>query len=1326
MFHTFTGRTGVRRAAGCGLSLALGLAAASLLLVLARTGTARAAPTASIIIVNPGDSIQAAISNAVAGDTILINAGTYTESLTLNKAISLTGVASNTVILHAIASQRVLTVTGSTINNSVVISGLTFTGGDMPGPGVYPANCGGGVELTGSAQPLLANVIVTGNTAGAGGGLCAVFPSALSLAGSQVLSNTAANDWGGGIYSSYPATLSGVWLQGNQCLGAGCFGGGVATSLALTLTNTTLISNTSQGDGGGARSQAEMVVSGGLVAGNVCAEAGCAGGGLASNTTLSLTGTQFISNTAGGAAGGLLASGAATVSGALFQDNSCTQNPCDGGGLFAGSALTMNSSQVLSNSALRFGGGVRVDGAATVNTVVFQNNACTQAGCQGGGLWAVGPLSATATQFTSNTSTSSGGALYDFGAGTLSGGAFQNNQCTQSGCLGGALLANGTMALTGTQFLSNTAQNDGGGLYVFGALALTNTQFLSNTAPNFGGGAYAGGATTVSGGLFENNQCTTTAGCEGGGLYADTLTLTGTQFISNTAHREGGGVYVNHLSTLTNALFENNACGQNVSASCEGGGLWSGFGVTLSNTDFLSNTAQSRGGGVYANLAAGINGGEFLNNTCTNTDCLGGALLAGSNLALTGTQFISNSAGEEGGALEAIGPLTVTDGLFQRNACTQVGCEAGALRAEGGLVSGTQFLTNTARMGGGGVVASGAITFTNNIFQGNTCTQAACDGGALLVDNASLSGTNFIHNSAQGDGGALRGNQAVTLANGLFQSNQCLTDGCGGGGLHVDGSLALSGTQFISNTAHLQGGAAYVGTTANLTNGLFNGNACTQTDCLGGALYVFQTGPVSLSNTSFNNNRSLASGGALRSAGDTALSGGQVANNQCSQTNCSGGGLYVAGGLTLSGMQISNSQSGSDGAGAYATGALTDTNSLLQNNQCTQAGCRGGGLFAGGALALTGTQLNNNTSGSGGAGAFSTGPATLSGGQFQANACTQTNCFGGGLYAQSALSVTTTSFNGNTAHDDGGGVWAGGDAVVDNGLFQNNACTQDNCRGGGLNAVQGLTLTGTQFLTNTARAGAGGAFGNVGAADRVNNGLFLNNRCTQALCEGGGLDVISALALTGTQFLNNTTTSSGGGLYSGGPATLDRAAFFNNTAVLGGGLYHGGTGGHVINSVFGNNVATTSGGAIFINTTGGTFILEQDTIGMPSFDVPTSSVQLLTGNVGITNTIFIFYDFGINSGNGTVYEDYNLFDHVSHPTVGNVVSGGHSFNGAARPANPVFGNYRLLPGSAAIDAGVNDGVTIDFDGQARPHGRGYDIGYDEAYLDELYLPLLKR
>ena len=45
--------------------------------------------------------------------------------------------------------------------------------------------------------------------------------------------------------------------------------------------------------------------------------------------------------------------------------------------------------------------------------------------------------------------------------------------------------------------------------------------------------------------------------------------------------------------------------------------------------------------------------------------------------------------------------------------------------------------------------------------------------------------------------------------------------------------------------------------------------------------------------------------------------------------------------------------------------------------------------------------------------------------------------------------------------------------------------------------------------------------------------------------------------------------------------------------------------------------------------------------------------------------------------------------------------------------DPDIGNYHINTDSAAIDTGVDGGVTEDMDGNERPQNKGYDIGADE-------------
>ncbi|MBP7602213.1 MAG: hypothetical protein KA750_12755, partial [Thermoflexales bacterium] len=85
-----------------------------------------------------------------------------------------------------------------------------------------------------------------------------------------------------------------------------------------------------------------------------------------------------------------------------------------------------------------------------------------------------------------------------------------------------------------------------------------------------------------------------------------------------------------------------------------------------------------------------------------------------------------------------------------------------------------------------------------------------------------------------------------------------------------------------------------------------------------------------------------------------------------------------------------------------------------------------------------------------------------------------------------------------------------------------------------------------------------------------------------------------------------------------------------------------------------------------------------------------------------------------------------LFAGVATPYSGTVTSAG-GITGTAGFVNPAAGDYHLGAGSAAINAGVDAGVYTDFEGQPRPQGGGFDIGYDESpFAPRAYLPVVAR
>ena len=102
-----------------------------------------------------------------------------------------------------------------------------------------------------------------------------------------------------------------------------------------------------------------------------------------------------------------------------------------------------------------------------------------------------------------------------------------------------------------------------------------------------------------------------------------------------------------------------------------------------------------------------------------------------------------------------------------------------------------------------------------------------------------------------------------------------------------------------------------------------------------------------------------------------------------------------------------------------------------------------------------------------------------------------------------------------------------------------------------------------------------------------------------------------------------------------------------------------------------------------------------------------------SATVYLTNTIIASHTIGISS-TGTVLGDYNLFFGNGTNRVGTFTAGAHDVYSDPAFVNPAVGDFHLRSTSAAIDRGVNAGVTFDVDGEMRPQGPGYDIGFDEA------------
>jgi hypothetical protein len=295
--------------------------------------------------------------------------------------------------------------------------------------------------------------------------------------------------------------------------------------------------------------------------------------------------------------------------------------------------------------------------------------------------------------------------------------------------------------------------------------------------------------------------------------------------------------------------------------------------------------------------------------------------------------------------------------------------------------------------------------------------------------------------------------------------------------------------------------------------------------------------------------------------------------------------------------------------------------------------------------------------------------------------------------------------------------------------------------------VATITLTGltVQRASPQNECGAGIFFEGYNGTLVLQNSLVMSNTCEVGMGRGAGLEVRGGMAiLRDNTFQGNSATSGGGVSIGNGTVTMSGNRFLSNGAFFGGGLnVEGGTVTMSSNVFLGNIGGANQGPSILIG--GGTVDAENDIIADSGNDPAGEAVSVwggtLTarhwtlanngsyalktdgGSAVLTNTLVATHTLGGLSGAGIV-ADTTLFYNSGTPCVDGATCT-NSLSGDPKFVNPAEGDYHISAGSAAIDTGVDAGVTDDIDGNRRPVGVGYDIGADEfGYW--IYLPLVLR
>ena len=542
-----------------------------------------------------------------------------------------------------------------------------------------------------------------------------------------------------------------------------------------------------------------------------------------------------------------------------------------------------------------------------------------------------------------------------------------------------------------------------------------------------------------------------------------------------------------------------------------------------------------------------------------NTTGLGGAIFAGTNLVLENVTIRDNIA-SNGGGIWSEGPIDIRSSLITNNVCTDAGCFGGGIYARTtASFTGTNLISNTASLGGG-IMAGGAMTATNSLFQFNS-GNGINGGAALLLQNSQV-----MANSGQTGGGVRSGGHFAAIDS-VIQDNICTDAGCRGGGIHALATAAITGTQVLSNTGGT-GGGLWAYSDVVISDTTFTNNHCIATGCIGGAVYtngrftghsstfsgnsaqsdggaIGSVGLLSLYSTDFTSNSAPQSAGAVWAFAAAVVDGGTFVGNDCTAVDCLGGALSILGSSTVANAHFQENNAWF-GGGAISANQIAITNTTFITNEAT---LNGGGVYAQAALSLSNVDFTDNVATSGG-GASAQTTAQVSGGTFRNN-------IGGGIIASSDIAVTGTTFRDNVA-DEGGGVHANATASLNGAIFIDNRCGAAACRGGGFYVALVATISDTDFISNTAEFAGGGLWANQTVT--LTNSLVEGNTCTLVACSGGGVYSNGAIVVTGTSVISgNHALGDGGGLYSFNTIDLNGATLINNQANgNGGGLWANG------------------------------------------------------------------------------------------------------------------------------------------------------------------------
>jgi CSLREA domain-containing protein len=252
---------------------------------------------------------------------------------------------------------------------------------------------------------------------------------------------------------------------------------------------------------------------------------------------------------------------------------------------------------------------------------------------------------------------------------------------------------------------------------------------------------------------IEHVAITNGVGDPGGGIVNDSdMVLTDVLVNANASSLDGGGIWSGGVLHVTDStVVDNHATGGS------GGGIGNSFGgrLTVERSSIARNTAARDGGGIFNSALFSLRGSVTIMSSTLSGNRAdgcggGGALFSRGNALLDQVVVDGNVAGCQGGGVtNAGGTLDVVDSTLARN---RAGSGGGMANAGTANVVRSTFAGNQATFAfGGAILGGGTLTVVNSTLSGNTASQS---GGAIRARFARLAiaSTTIADNSVVGPG----------------------------------------------------------------------------------------------------------------------------------------------------------------------------------------------------------------------------------------------------------------------------------------------------------------------------------------------------------------------------------------------------------------------------------------------------------------------------------------------------------------------------------------------------------------------------------------------